>query len=241
VGAQWPHDMRGGKWNVHMSAHTGGSPDIPTVVIPYRGREDHLRCMLARLHHMPVVVVEQCDAHPFNRGSLLNAGYLKAREGGAHRVILHDVDLVPDDTLLAMYSERWPKPVVHFGARFARYNNSNKYFGGVHGFVGGYYPGYPNHYYGWGGEDDALRKRVSRRDVTFARKGQYLDLEGHTTARDKLDTLQPEQKCNNRWELLDQDDVRADNHRVHTASRDERWERQQDNVLWGYITHHREA
>ena len=196
---------------------------------------------MARFHHMPVVVVEQCDDHPFNRGSLLNAGYLKARDNGAERVILHDVDLVPDDRLLAMYSEPWPRPIVHFGARFTRYNNSDRYFGGVHGFVGGYFPGYPNHYYGWGGEDDALRRRVRRSNVTYARRGQYLDLEGYATARDKLATLDPTQKCNNRWELLDQDSALADNHRTHTLHRDERWEIQRNSVLWGYITHHREA
>ena len=197
--------------------------------------------MLARLHHFQVVVVVQCDDLPFNRGSLLNAGYCKARENGAGRVILHDVDLVPDDTLLRMYSEPWPRPIVHFGARFNRYNNSALYFGGVHGFVEGHFPGYPNNYWGWGGEDDALRRRVRRRDVTYARQGVYLDLEGYVSPRDKLDSLSSEQKCNNKRELLQQDTPRTDNHRIHALDRSCKWESGRGNLIWGYITHRREA
>ena len=214
-------------------------PSLPTIVIPYRDRAAHVRCILARLHDFPVIVVEQRDSEPFNRGSLLNAGYVKAREEGATRVILHDVDLIPDDVLLNMYGEEWPRPVVHFGARFTRYNNSPRYFGGVHGFVGGHFPGYPNHYYGWGGEDDALRKRVKQTDVTYARKGQYLDLEGYVTARDKLNSGMV--KCSNKWELADRDDCRTDNHRTSTVQKEMTWERQRNNVLWGFIRHRREA
>ena len=200
-----------------------------------------MRCALARFRHLPVVVVEQCDDLPFNRGSLLNSGYCVARETGARRVILHDVDLIPDDTLLQMYTEPWPRPVVHFGARFTRYNNSPRYFGGVHGFMQGHFPGYPNHYFGWGGEDDALRKRVHSRDVTYARRGLYLDLEGYVSPRDKLDTLSGEQRCNDRWERLENDAPRADNHRRHTLEKASRWENPQPGLTWGYITHRREA
>ena len=121
------------------------SQDVPTIVIPYRNRRAHLDCVLVRFADFPVVVVEQCDEHPFNRGALLNAGYVKAREYGAQRIILHDCDLVPDDKLLGMYREHWPMPIVHFGARFRRYNNSRTYFGGVHGFCAGSFPGFPNH------------------------------------------------------------------------------------------------
>ena len=190
---------------------------------------------------MPVIIAQQDDNLPFNRGSLLNAGYRKARAMGARRVILHDVDLIPDDTLLAMYSETWPRPIVHFGARFARYNNSRTYFGGVHGFTGGYFPGYPNFFFGWGGEDDALRRRVRSGHVTYARHGCYLDLEGLPTARAKLDTLGPHQRCANKWELLASDDASLDNHRVSALQTHERWEAERDNITWGFITHHHAA
>lgn len=215
-------------------------PDIPTIVIPYRDRRAHLDCTLVRFRDFPVVVVEQCDSHPFNRGALLNAGYNKARDMGARRVILHDCDLVPDDTLLAMYSEEWPRPIVHFGARFHRYNNSRSYFGGVHGFLAGEFPGYPNHFWGWGGEDDALRKRVDLRKTTYARHGEYLDLEGYATARDKLKQLPHSERCMDKYERLAQDDARADNHRTGVPSCTSTWD-MSENVMWGCIRYRRTA
>lgn len=218
------------------------SVDVPTVVIPYRDRQDHLECLLARLRRFPVVVAEQEDSSlPFNRGALLNVGYNAARDRGAQRVLLHDVDLVPDDTLLQMYLDPWPRPIVHFGARFTRYSNSKQYFGGVHGFTAGAYPGYPNHFWGWGGEDDALRRRVDLGAVTYPRRGVYLDLEGHAKASDKLRTLRPEDKCNNRWELLAADNARADSHRRTSLAHTAQWQEMRDNVLWGCIRFHHEA
>jgi len=219
------------------------SQDVPAVVIPYRDRKTHLDVALARFKDFPVVVVEQCDDLPFNRGSLLNVGFNAAvRLYGATRVLLHDVDLIPDDTLLDMYRESWPKPIVHFGARFRRYNDSPKYFGGVHGFVVAHYPGYPNGFFGWGGEDDALLGRVHRRDITYARKGEYVDLEGYPTARHKLNTLLGDTKCNNKWELLASDNACEDNHRTPLETRkEERWAEVDHCVYWGEIIHHREA
>ena len=217
------------------------SQDVPTIVIPYRNRRAHLNCLIVRLAEFPIIVVEQCDDHPFNRGALLNAGYVKAREHGARRVILHDCDLIPDDTLLGMYREQWPLPIVHFGARFRRYNNSRTYFGGVHGFCAGSFPGFPNHFWGWGGEDDALRKRVDLHDTTYARHGEYVDLEGFPTARDKLRHLHARDKCQDKSEKLRSDCVDADNHRVGTLQCETAWRQLSDKLKWGCINFHREG
>lgn len=182
-------------------------------------------------------MVEQRDGHRFNRGALLNIGFNEAIRQNANRVILHDCDLVPDDTLLAMYKEDWPRPIVHFGARFRRYSDRHTYFGGVHGFYVNAYPGYPNGFWGWGGEDDALRKRVDLRRTTYARKGEYLDLEGFPTARNKLDHLPRDQRCSNKYELLNSDDASDDNHVdglpsfTMTRKADEG-----GNVAWLFIT-----
>ncbi len=217
--------------------------DVPAVVIPYRDRQKHLDVAISRFKDFPVVIVEQCDDLPFNRGSLLNVGFNAAvRRYGATRVLLHDVDLIPDDTLLGMYREPWPKPIVHFGARFRRYNDSPKYFGGVHGFSVQHFPGYPNGFFGWGGEDDALLGRVLRCNVTYARKGEYVDLEGYPTARHKLDTLPRGSKCGNKWELLAADSACEDNHLTPIAFRkEEQWVDADHNVYWGEVRHHREA
>ena len=140
-----------------------------------------------------------------------------------------------------MYRAPWPRPIVHFGARFARYNNSKQYFGGVHGFTAGYYPGYPNNFWGWGGEDDALRKRVALRDVTYARVGVYLDLEGFIRPTDKLRTLDRRDKCMNKHELLQSDDSHSDSHRRCSLVCTTSWEYPSDRLARGYVTHHRGA
>ena len=210
--------------------------DVPTIVIPYRNRQDHLDCVLARFKRFPVIVVEQCDTHLFNRGALLNAGYIKARQDGAYRVILHDCDLVPDDTLLQMYQEHWPRPVVHFGARFKRYNNCKHYFGGVHGFTAGHFPGFPNKFWGWGGEDDALRKRVDLHNTTYAKHGEYCDLEGYSSAKEKLRHLPPQQRCQTKYELLAADTQATDNHHHGTPHATIHWSQQNALVTWGCIT-----
>ena len=212
-------------------------PNVPVIVIPYRDRKDHLTCILTRFEAFPVVVVEQEDQHRFNRGALLNIGFNEALTQGATRVILHDCDLVPDDNLLAMYKEQWPRPIVHFGARFRRYNDSRTYFGGVHGFHVDAFPGYPNQFWGWGGEDDALRNRVDLRNTTYARKGEYLDLEGYTTAREKLNHLPHAARCGDKYEKIRSDNAAQDSHiyglprytlRIKTET--------PDNVAWLFIT-----
>lgn len=215
-----------------MSEH-----NVPIIVIPYRDRKTHLDCILARFARFHVVVVEQCDNRRFNRGALLNIGFNKALSLGAKRVILHDCDLVPDDTLLTMYTDDWPRPIVHFGARFRRYNNWKTYFGGVHGFHVDFFPGYPNQFWGWGGEDDALRTRVELKDVTYAKKGEYLDLEGYSTAKQKLQHTPYSIRCANKHELLRTDCRSDDNHIQGIASHTAQWDEYYSECLtWGYIT-----
>ena len=44
---------------------------------------------------MRLIIVEQSDDNPFNRGSLLNIGVRKAKELECTYVALHDVDMLP--------------------------------------------------------------------------------------------------------------------------------------------------
>ncbi len=191
--------------------------DIPVIVIPFRNRHAHLRQWLHDMHRVLPrrairVVVEQCDNQKFNRGALLNVGFERAVQLGARRVIFHDVDLVPTRDLARMYFDRWPSPVVHFGARFARYNNSEHYFGGVVGYDVDYFPGFSNKFYGWGGEDDSLYRRTCKNLISRPQIGEYRDLENMPTVKHKLNSLRVRDKCTNKRELLRCDDAQNDNH-----------------------------
>lgn len=66
------------------------------VIVPYRDRQDHLRKFLPRMNsYLPsakIVVVEQCDQKKFNRGKLLNIGFLKT---DSTHYCMHDVDMLP--------------------------------------------------------------------------------------------------------------------------------------------------
>ena len=69
------------------------------------------------------------------------------------------------------------------GLLFAhRYNTNKFYFGGIVTFSAGGFRavnGYPNNFWGWGGEDDALQLRVSavKLGKQFPKKGTITDLE----------------------------------------------------------------
>ena len=190
--------------------------DLLLVLVPYRDRPAHLRAFLDRVwlplrrEHAAsqLVVAEQPAGELFNRGLLLNAAYLWCtRERGLRpaRVLFHDVDLVPSADLRRAYTA-CRAPVVHFGNRFARYSGPH-YFGGVTGFEPRIFEdvgGFPNGFWGWGGEDDALlrRTRARRHRVCWPRFGEYEDLE-RLSLRGKLHQLRDAgAKCMTKRELL---------------------------------------
>jgi len=137
-----------------------------------------------------VVVVEQTeDGFKFNRGKLLNIGFdlvSKDRgpdgggfgssgpaaettrpEGGARKdafdiVVMHDVDLIPTHPGFAdLYLRPRPGPVP-IAKVWEKYRYPN-YIGGITGFSAPLFRkinGYPNNFWGWGGEDDDLRRRL---------------------------------------------------------------------------------
>ena len=60
------------------------------VIVPYRGRPTHLRKFKDHIKDYlknnnisyQLIVVEQTDTLPFNRGKLLNVGFLEALKNG---------------------------------------------------------------------------------------------------------------------------------------------------------------
>ena len=157
-----------------------------------------------------VFVIEQnADDKKFNRGILLNIGFDLANKDGYSIFVFHDVDLLPSEDLLEYYTQR-PSSPMHIARVWNRYNSNDKYFGGIVAFSDEDFRlinGFPNDFWGWGGEDDALIKRVHemKLSIHFPKKGQLTDLE-EMDLKQKLDFLREHKdwKCADKWERLEE-------------------------------------
>jgi hypothetical protein len=156
-----------------------------------------------------IFIIEQSDdGRKFNRGKLLNIGYkvAESKQKFTH-YIFHDVDLLPSDDLLPYYVNG-DNTIVHIAKVWKRYNNQ-KYFGGVVSFPKDKFEkinGFPNNFWGWGGEDDELYLRVQTTagmEITYPKSGSFTDLENKNLA-EKMQYLRNEKelKCLNKKELL---------------------------------------
>lgn len=76
------------------------------VVVPYRNRTRQLSIFLKYMHvflqnqniSYRIIIADQNDTLPFNRGKMLNYGAKVAMDMGIECLILHDVDLLPVNT-----------------------------------------------------------------------------------------------------------------------------------------------
>jgi hypothetical protein len=146
------------------------------IIIPYRNRYDHLlqfklhiqRYLKSKDIKYELIIVEQDDEKPFNRGKLLNIGFKIAQERKCDYVVFHDVDMLPIDVDYS-YS---PDP-LHLATSFTGDINRvvfDEYFGGVTLFPSDIFEninGYSNEYWGWGFEDDDLLYRCKTHMVNL--------------------------------------------------------------------------
>lgn len=161
-----------------------------------------------KLRKFHIYIIEQSDdGKKFNRGKLLNCGFDIARHD-FNVFVFHDVDLLPGDDLAMWYSQV-PRSPVHIARVWERYSNNSKYFGGIVSFKKQDFEGingYPNTFWGWGGEDDELYKRVRKcgLKIRYPQFGSITDLEG-MGLKEKLAMLKKtDWKCMVKWELLDE-------------------------------------
>ena len=112
-----------------------------------------------------LIVVEQADDLPFNRGKLLNIGFQYARQQCDY-VVFHDVDMLPVDVDYS-YSD----VPIHLANGFTNSELRemfDTYFGGVTLFPIDLFKkvnGYSNEYWGWGFEDDDLLMRLTEQHI----------------------------------------------------------------------------
>nr|XP_020442787.1 beta-1,4-galactosyltransferase 3-like isoform X1 [Monopterus albus]XP_020442788.1 beta-1,4-galactosyltransferase 3-like isoform X1 [Monopterus albus]XP_020442789.1 beta-1,4-galactosyltransferase 3-like isoform X1 [Monopterus albus] len=143
------------------------------IVIPHRQREHHLKFLLYYLHPFlqrqqlsyGIYVIHQAGNYTFNRAKLMNVGFREAmREEDWDCLFFHDVDLIPEDDRNLYTCDTNPKHAAIAMDKFGYKLPYKMYFGGVSALTPLHYlkmNGFPNNYWGWGGEDDDIGVRVS--------------------------------------------------------------------------------
>jgi len=155
-----------------------------TIVVPYRDRQDHLDKFLPAMEsgnflegiNYEILIVEQEEGKPFNRGKILNIGAVHAENSTYY--CFHDVDMLP---ISSDYS--YVNTPTHLASEAEQFNFTLPYpgyFGGVtlfdkHSIFK--VNGYSNDYWGWGAEDDDIMFRCIAKGIKPLRKiGRYSSL-----------------------------------------------------------------
>ncbi|TWW65589.1 beta-1,4-galactosyltransferase 6-like [Takifugu flavidus] len=165
------------------------------ILIPFRNRHEHLPILLQHLIPMLLrqrlefgfYVIEQSGSQPFNRAMLFNIGFLEAmKDLDWDCLIFHDVDHIPENDRNYYGCGQMPR---HFSAKLDKYMYIlpyNEFFGGVSGLTVEQFRrinGFPNTFWGWGGEDDDLWKRVHYAGLKVTRPegdiGKYKSIPHH--------------------------------------------------------------
>lgn len=171
------------------------------ILIPYRARGDnnfrksqlhkfltHMNNYLSVVHpylKYKLIIVEQNNDHMFNRGLLLNIGYLEREKVIDYKIkyyIHHNCDLFPTID---------QKPPLDYS--FTPINEVRDIFGYSSG-IGGIavfnrltfkqINGFPNDYFNWGAEDTTLYKRCEKNSIHIKRPLYNVGITEESHARD---------------------------------------------------------
>ena len=134
-----------------------------------------------------IYIIEQSQEENFNIGKLKNIGFKIASQKKYDHYIFSDIDTIPDYDLIPYFlkNENYP---ISLASRGTRYEEKNKiinkpFLGALLGFNKKLFEeinGYPNNFWGWGGEDDALINRlinINKNYICIPKKGSIIDLE----------------------------------------------------------------
>jgi hypothetical protein len=189
--------------------------DTTLIIVPYRSssgqnRSKQLDAFIKHYSSFKVLVVEQREFGKFNRGALLNCGYDYAvsHYPEMNTFIMHDVDILMDSIMLKNYYGQDDHDIVHMGlcVKGEKYKGDpkkSKFLGRVIRFSKEMYKkinGFPNTFYGWGGEDDAIAFRMEKN--TLFRPNETDTGEEMQTENDIIDTRDPERVETHKKELV---------------------------------------
>ncbi|XP_037068271.1 beta-1,4-galactosyltransferase 7-like isoform X2 [Pollicipes pollicipes] len=148
------------------------------VVVPFRDRFEEMLIFVPYMHRFlnhqkvkhRIYIVNQIDAYRFNRASLINVGYLRAREQCDY-FAMHDVDLLPLNRNLSYGFPGQKLFHVSSPEYHPRYHYP-KFIGGILIITMEHFAkvnGMSNNYWGWGLEDDEFYTRVRAAGLEIAR------------------------------------------------------------------------
>lgn len=159
--------------------------ELLSIIVPYRDRESHLEEFIPHMEgseflagiQFEILIVEQEEEKPFNRGKLLNVGAVESPKSTYY--CFHDVDMLPISTDYSFVSV--PTHLAAEAEQFGYKLPYNGYFGGVTLFDKESFKkvnGYSNNYWGWGAEDDDIIFRCLAKEIRPSRKpGRYRSLQ----------------------------------------------------------------
>lgn len=164
-----------------------------SVIVPYRDRKEHLDFFIPTInyfltktlkHSYDINIIEQHDSNPFNRGSLLNVGFLVLKKIPTY-ICLHDVDTTP---VLDLDPSIYEKPTHPTHLCYGRSTENFQlmypnFFGGVNLFLYEHFKqinGFSNKYAGWGAEDDDLLYRCIAEKFSIHRRRGLFNQIPHT-------------------------------------------------------------
>ena len=151
------------------------------IIVPYRDREEQLLVFLRHIHpflrkqqlHYRIYIVNQADKNKFNRAMLMNVGYTEAlADFPWDCFIFHDVDLLPEDDRNIYNCPDLPR---HMSVAVDKFKYKLPYktiFGGVAAIRTEQFKrlnGFSNLFWGWGGEDDDMSRRIHYRKLKIVR------------------------------------------------------------------------
>ena len=152
-------------------------------IVPYRNRKNHLKKYVSHYTNLlptaDIYVVNQLGNAPFNRGKLLNIGFLYA-EKKADAFDLSDVDMLAVEGHVDF---SFPKAATHLASAASQFNYAMPYLSYFSGHVlltrdhmrsvNGFY----NDYDGYGCEDDCFYRSFKERSLpTERRYGRFESL-----------------------------------------------------------------
>ncbi|XP_063625646.1 beta-1,4-N-acetylgalactosaminyltransferase bre-4-like [Cydia splendana] len=171
------------KWGGQFSPHDCTAVHKVAIIVPFRDHKQQLPIFLNHMHRFlmkqkleyGIFIIEQVRSDYFNRGKLLNVGFLESQNVSHwHCFIFHDIDLLPMDQR-NIYSCPLEKHPRHHAAAVDRLHfklRSDTMFDGVTAMTLQQFNnvnGFSNTFWALGSENDDMVLRIYSKGYTISR------------------------------------------------------------------------